>query len=220
MTIFEALSPAERARQLANPEGAIGLALAEWLNDTNRQATTELIRLLAVEAGHRVLEIGFGNGRAVPIVMAQAADVHYAGVDISPTMVAEARDFNAALVQAGRAGFDLASSHAMPFDTGSFDRVFAIGVVHFWAEPLASLAEVRRVLRPGGLMLMGCLAPEGAPDFAQVEYGFHLRAAPEWDDLCRSSGFADVDVRLLEISQSVPGGSPIRRSSIRLQARA
>lgn len=220
MAIFAALSPAERARQLANPEGPVGVAVADWLNDANRQATADLVGLLSLETGQHVLEIGFGNGRATPIVMAAAPDVHYTGVDISPTMVAEAERFNAELVRSGRASFHVASSKAMPFDDGGFERVFSIGVVHFWVEPAASLAEVRRVLRPGGVMLMGCLAPEGAPEFALAEYGFHLREASEWNDLCRGSGFSDVNVEAVAFSQTAPNGASIKRHSIRMQARA
>ncbi len=61
--------------------------------------------MLGVQAGHRVLEIGFGNGRAAPAIIGRAADVHYAGIDISPTMVNEANRINAALVAAGQASF-------------------------------------------------------------------------------------------------------------------
>ena len=98
MAIFETLTPAEQARQLANPEGAVGLAVADWLNEINKQKIARSVASLGVEAGNRVLEIGFGNGRAAPEVIAQAADVQYSGIDISPTMVAEASAFNAALV--------------------------------------------------------------------------------------------------------------------------
>jgi cyclopropane fatty-acyl-phospholipid synthase-like methyltransferase len=93
------------ARQLANPEGAVGLAVADWLHETNKQAIAKSVSALGVEAGARVLEIGFGNGRAAREVITQAADVQYVGIDISPTMVAEASAFNAALVAAGRASF-------------------------------------------------------------------------------------------------------------------
>ena len=220
MAIFETLTPAERARQLANPDGEIGIAVADWLNENNKQANTRVVEALAVGAGHRVLEIGFGNGRSVPIVMAQAAGVSYAGIDISPTMVAEASRFNVELVQAGKARFHLAFAHEMPFADASFDRVFSIGVIHFWTEPLASLAEVRRVLRPEGVMFMGCLAPKDAPDFAQSEYGFHLRDASEWEGLCRSAGFADTDVQTVVSDQTTPDGAPIKRYSIRMRARA
>lgn len=219
MIIFEALTPAERARQLANPDGAVGLAVADWLNENNKQANERNVALLAVEAGHHVLEIGFGNGRTAPFVITQAPDVRYTGIDISPTMVTEASTFNAALVEAGKASFHLAYAHEMPFDSSSFDRVFSIGVIHFWAEAVASLVEVRRVLRPGGLMLMGCLAPRGAPDFAQMEYGFYLRDAIEWEALCREAGFADVDVQTVESEQITPSGLPTKRYSISMSAR-
>ena len=89
MAIFETLTPAEQARHLANPMGTIGIAVADWLYENNKQGNARIVASLGVEAGCRVLEIGFGNGRAVPQVIAQAADVQYSGIDISPTMVAE-----------------------------------------------------------------------------------------------------------------------------------
>ena len=105
MAIFEKLTPAERARQLGNSEGEVGIAVADWLNETNKAANAKTVALLGVIAGDHVLEIGFGNGRTVPDVIGQAADVRYTGIDISPTMVAEASRFNAALVAAGKASF-------------------------------------------------------------------------------------------------------------------
>ena len=220
MAIFETLTPAERARQLANPEGAVGLAVAEWLNEYNKEANEKCVGLLAIKAGHHVLEIGFGNGRTASYVTTQAADVRYTGIDISPTMVAEASAFNSALVEAGKASFHLAYAHEMPFDSGSFDSVFSIGVVHFWAEAAASLAEVRRVLRPGGLMLMACLAPREAPDFAREEFGFYLRDATEWESLCREAGFSDVNIQTIASEQITPDGLPTKRYAISMSARA
>ena len=220
MAVFETLTLAEQARQLGNPEGAVGLAVAEWLNENNRQGNAETVGLLGVEAGNRVLEIGFGNGRTVPDVTAQAVDVTYCGVDISPTMVTEASTFNAALVASGKASFDLASAEKMPFADHSFDRVFSNGVIHFWTEPAAALAEVRRVMRPGGTMVMACLAPREAPDFARPEYGFHLRDAASWDALCRVAGFPDVHVETVVDEHSTPSGAPIRHYGIIVRGRA
>jgi ubiquinone/menaquinone biosynthesis C-methylase UbiE len=176
--------------------------------------------LLTLKEGQNILKIGFGNGRTAPIVISQAPDIRYWGIDLSPTRVAEALRFNLALVQAGKASFHLASAYAVPFGDDSFDRVFSLGVIHFWTDPMASLVEVRRVLRPDGLMLMGCLAPKEAPDFAQVEYGFHLRDVYEWDALCRKAGFADLDIRTIETEQITPSGEPTKRYSIRVIARA
>ena len=218
LAIVETLTPAELARQLANPDGAAGLEVADWLNENNSQANIRTIALLAVEAGCSVLEIGFGNGRTAPFVIAQAPDVQYAGIDISPTMVSEASAYNAELVTARKASFQLASANELLFDAGSFDRVFSIGVIHFWTEPLASLAELRRVLRPGGVMLMACLAPREPPGFAKPEYGFHLREAVEWDDLCRRAGFVNVSVQEVESEQITLTGVPTKRYGIVMKA--
>ena len=69
-----------------------------------------------------MLEIGFGNGRTVPEVIRQAADIQYTGIDLSPTMLEAASRFNAALVAAGQASFHLGSSDHMPFPDSTFDR--------------------------------------------------------------------------------------------------
>ena len=220
MAVFEALTPAERAGQLRNPEGAVGLAVAEWLNEINRAGNARIVALLGVGPGSHVLEIGFGNGRTVPDVIAQAAEVHYTGLDFSPTMVEEATRFNAALVAAGCASFHLGSAERMPFADASFDRVFSTGVAHFWADPVGPLAQVRRVLRPSGVSLMGCLQPRAAPDFARLEYGVHLHDATAWDAAYRAAGFAGVDIATVEFEQAGPDGASIRRYGFLLAARA
>lgn len=220
MSIFQTLSLAERAKQLGNPEGALGLAVAEGLNESNKQGNARALRLLALKEDDHVLEIGFGNGRTVPAVVTEATGITYAGLDISPTMVEEAIRFNAALVEAGQASFHLGSAEAMPFADGSFDRVFAVGVMHFWAHPAAALAEIRRVLRLGGTLLLGGVAPQSAPEYALPEYGFHLRDAAAWDELCRDAGFSQVDVQMPGLAYTTPAGTPATRYVIQLLAHA
>jgi len=133
-------------------------------------------------------------------------------------MLEAASRFNAALVAAGQASFHLGSSDQMPFADSAFDRVFSTGVVHFWAEPGASLTEVRRVMRSGGVMLMGCLAPNDPPDFARSEYGIYLRDAAEWDALCRDAGFVAVNVEALQFERSTQQG-PTKVHTVRVTAR-
>ena len=219
MAVFDSLEPDVQARQLANPEGPVGLEVAEWLNGNNRDGNARVLASLGVQAACRVLEIGFGNGRAAPNVISQGADVEYVGIDISPTMVNEANRFNAALVAAGRASFHLASVERMPFTDTSFDRVFAIGVMHFWKEPLESLREIHRVLRPDGLAIMTGLDLRSPPQFARAEFGFHLRSVTEWATFFRDAGFCAVDTQSMELEQLTPDGKPTKRYTIRVTAR-
>lgn len=220
MSIFDSLSPSEKARQLANPEGEIGLAVAEFLNGNNRTANASNLAQLGLIAGQRVLEIGFGNGRAAADLLASSDTVQYVGIDISPTMVAEAARFNAPAVAAGRATFHLGAADQMPFPDASFDAMFSAGVIHFWTDPAPSLHELHRVLRPGGLSVHSCIDPRSAPPFARADLGFHLRPAADWDRLFHAAGFAEVTAEAVERDQLNADGTPTKRYSVRVTARA
>jgi len=159
MGVIESLAPADWARQLGNPEGEIGLAVIERVYESNSKSSVKTVAALGLNAGSHVLEIGFGNGRMTPEVIGQAENIRYAGLDISPTMVAEAERLNAALVAAGRASFYLGSAEHMPFPDSSFDCVFSIGVAHFWSAPDKALSEIRRVLRPSRRCRVGEASP-------------------------------------------------------------
>ena len=220
MTVFESLSSAERAHQLRNPEGEAGLAVAIWLNETNRQPNVRILAALGIEPRSKVLEIGFGNGRAVPDVLALAKDGRYAGIDISPTMVDEAKRFNARLVTLGRAEFHCGEAERMPFPDATFDRAFSIGVIHFWPDPIIALRELRRVLRPGGFAILGALAPPATADFAKAEFGFYLRDAATWEALCREASFREVNAETVEARQTAADGAEVKVNAVRVDVRA
>src|SRR5882724_10432113 len=145
------------ARLLGKPEGEAGRAVGERLNHVNADITAAVYQRLLLRQGDHVLEIGFGNGRLLPALLAYAHDLTYVGIDIAETMVTEAIAFNAELVAAGIASFRLASAEAIPRADESFDRVFAINVIYFWPDPVRALSEMRRVLRPGAMSAVAAL---------------------------------------------------------------
>src|SRR6266852_470940 len=141
MTSLAELTPAERARLLSKPEGELGVAIGRTMNENNAQVIEAAYRRLGVQAGDSVLEIGFGNGQTLPILMRQADGLFYGGLDISETMVSEALNFNRALIDTGQATFYLGSGETIPCPTASFDRAVAVNVVYFWPDPVRVLSE-------------------------------------------------------------------------------
>ena len=115
-----------------------------------------------------------GHGRLLPDLLRYADALKYVGIDISQTMVDEARQFNAPLVATGQAAFHLAGAEDIPSGPASFDRVFAVNVIYFWANPHRPLEEVRRVLRPGGFSVIAAVTPEtaAATPILRPEFGF------------------------------------------------
>lgn len=207
------LPPAEMARHLGCPDGEVGLAVGERLNRVNDNITAETYRRLGLDAGMQVLEIGFGNGHLLPALLRLAPDLHYTGIDISLTMVDEARRFNASLVNAGQAAFHLADAVRIPAPNASFDRVFAVNVIYFWPDPVVALREIRRTLRPSGFSLITAITPEtvAGDKVFQVENGFHIRDADTLVALHRAAGFGDVHTELVTEVVSRADGTPWTR---------
>ncbi len=95
---------------------------------------------LAPEAGERILDLGCGDGQLTECIAQAGANV--TGIDASPNMVTAARARGLATEEG--------SAESLPFPDQSFDAVFSNAVLHWVRGQDAMMAEVRRVLRPGG----------------------------------------------------------------------
>ena len=67
------------ASMLGKPEGEVGRAVGEMLNRVNANITSAVYQRLMLRDNDRMLEIGFGNGRLLPALMALADDMTYVG---------------------------------------------------------------------------------------------------------------------------------------------
>ncbi len=213
MASLSDLTPAERARLLGRPEGELGIAIGGAMNQANAKIIETVYRRLRLQRGHSVLEIGFGNGHTVPLLMQQADGLTYIGIDIAETMVAEATTFNRELIDAGRAKLHLASAETIPCADESIDRACAINVVYFWSDPVRVLSEIRRVLRPGGVSVIAGMdsATAATRSFYREEFGFRIRDAAALTELHREAGFKDMDVEPFDEITKISDGTSMTR---------
>jgi SAM-dependent methyltransferase len=99
----------------------------------------------------RALDIGCGTGDYAALAARCAA--RYCGVDFAAGMAAEARR-RARAAGLDNAAFAVGAGEELPFADGSFDLVLGIGYIAYFADPRAALAELRRVLQPGGTLVL------------------------------------------------------------------
>ncbi|MEO0614645.1 MAG: class I SAM-dependent methyltransferase [Pseudomonadota bacterium] len=125
----------------------------------------------------RVLDCGTGTGGfalALARVWRRPIDLH--AVDISPAMVAAA---DVRFRQAGIAARVIqAGIGALPFADASFDLVIAAHVLEHLPEPVTALAEMRRVLRPGGWIVTSMTRQSWLGAYIQAKWRTH-RLTPE-----------------------------------------
>jgi SAM-dependent methyltransferase len=118
----------------------------------------------AASPGARVLEVGCGPGH-LSNRLARRNGLEVTGLDLDPAMVERARA-NADRPGNGdqrRPSFLVGDAASLAFPDGSFDLVISTLSMHHWADPAAGLAEIGRVLRPGGRALIWDLRPGVRP---------------------------------------------------------
>ena len=140
--------------QFAHPKGWMGRLVGVILAWKNRGRNAWAISLLDLQPEDRVLEIGFGPGQAIEEIVKSTPNSFVAGIDISNVMIEQARRRNAEDIRAGRVFLKQGSESPLPFEDTNFHKVFAVNSMQFWSNPNAGLQEVRRVLKPGGRIVI------------------------------------------------------------------
>jgi ubiquinone/menaquinone biosynthesis C-methylase UbiE len=169
-----------------------------------------LLAPLTLQRGHVCLDLGCGPGY-VSTAMARevGVDGHVHGVDVNEDFIAKARTVAADAGTAGTCTFHRVEDERLPLEDVSVDRAMAKNVLEYVPDLAATLAEIHRVLKPGGrltavdsdwgFVIVEPLSADevlelfraAAPAFREPYIGRKLRAA------YRAAGFTDVDVNVV-----------------------
>ena len=199
------------AQQFGRPSGilgaVVGRGMAKGNADLSRWVVDQTAAQLAAEVG-RVAELGPGPGVGLELLLARFPDARVWGVDISSLMLAQSGKRNRAAVEAGRLALLEGGVPALSASEPA-DLVMANHVLYFWRDPAAELAQIRDVLRPGGLLALGYQLRQHMPAMAQRRFppaGHRLYDSDdEVTELARAAGFASVR-HLVKGSAAAPEG--------------
>ena len=177
---------------------------------------------LRPQPGEHVLEVGCGAGIAdLMLGLLEPGRVRYCGIDIKPARVREAR--GAARDHGLRLDLAVADVRGIPLRDATFDATFAIGVLQHVSDAPRAVAELARVTRPDGRVLL--VEPDNASRywFSSLDSGrrafdlstqfFAARAketpgnidralGPHLPALCREAGIEGIGIHLFPVTRT------------------
>ncbi|MGE0454478.1 MAG: class I SAM-dependent methyltransferase [Vicinamibacteria bacterium] len=166
------------ARQSAFPSGLLGRLIGHVMARETAAVNEAALELLELRPTDDVLEVGFGHGATIARLAAAVRGGRVSGVDPSPEMCAMASRRNRRAIEAGAVALRRAPAEALPFPEASFDKVLLVHTVYFWPELAPAFAEIARVLRPAGSVVLAHRTDASAArDFPAPIYRFREPAA-------------------------------------------
>ncbi|MEV5652216.1 methyltransferase domain-containing protein [Nocardia sp. NPDC052254] len=176
MTSLVSRAMATVSAQLGNPHGLLGKGVARMLNRTNRFAIDAAIDSAEVRPGQAVADIGFGGGVGLSVLLRRVGpDGTVHGVEISPDMAARARSRFAREIGTGQLRVLEGGLTELPLADASLDAAITVNTVYFVDELDRVCAELARVLRPAGRVVIGIGDPEAMARMPFTANGFRLR---------------------------------------------
>ncbi|HHJ12761.1 MAG TPA: malonyl-[acyl-carrier protein] O-methyltransferase BioC [Gammaproteobacteria bacterium] len=156
----------------------------------------------------RVLDLGCGTGQALDDLLRRYPRAQVLGLDLAPAMLERARRRGR---WRRRPQAVCADAERLPFADASFDLVFSSLMIQWCVDPAGLFAEMRRVLRPGGLFLFSGFGPDTLRELRQawraVDSHVHVNHFPDLHtlgDALLAAGFADpvMDVERITLTYS------------------
>lgn len=206
---IDAVLAARRTRS----EAFFATASAEWdaMRVSMFGARADLTAALALlDPAMVVGDLGCGTGELTAALAPHVAHVH--AIDASAPMLAAAR---ARVAGAANVTLAEAALESLPLDDASLDAAILLLVLHHVADPARALAEVRRVLRPGGRLLVADMRAHAHEEYrsqmGHVWLGFAADALQTW---LERAGFRGVRYVPLPVDPSATGPALFTASAL------
>jgi ubiquinone/menaquinone biosynthesis C-methylase UbiE len=185
----------KKVPQCGLPRGFVGRIGLIFMNRMHKSIYENAAKVLKLQPEDDLLEVACGSGY---FLNKYASHVHtVAGLDLSELCVEVATKKNKNRVVAGSAEFVQGDASRLPWEDSKFSAATSMGSFIGFAEPLESLKEIYRVLRPAGRAVISIEwnAEDGKDHSNEIaKYGFHIWTEDEVRTMMEEAGFSEVSI--------------------------
>ena len=182
---------------MRKPQGKLGNIQLKSMNKEHTPVSLWGLKNLNIKSDDVILDVGCGGGINVKRMAKSAKKVY--GIDYSIESVKLSKEVNEKLIDEGKVEIIEGNVKSLPFEDNTFDIVTAFETVYFWPDIEKCFAEVKRVLKPGGIFLIG-LETNGSDNFIMKFWGHFIDMEMYDDDeitsFLESNDFSDITVYL------------------------
>ena len=187
--------------QCQKPSGWLGRLIVWNMNSRHSKLTDWGLSHISIKQKDTILDVGCGGGKTVSKLAVIASEGKVYGLDYSDVSVAIARKLNARLIDEGRVEICEGSVSELPFNADMFELVTAVETHFWWPDLPRGIREVRRVLKPGGALVIIAEIYKGAPtrtaklaEQYASKVGMKLLSVGEHRELLANAGYSDIQV--------------------------
>lgn len=138
---------------MRKPQGKLGNIQLKSMNKEHTPVSLWGLKHLDIQPDDIILDVGCGGGINIKRMAEKAKKVY--GVDYSIESVKLSKEVNEKLISEGKVEIYEGNVKDLPFEDDTFDVVTAFETVYFWPDIEKCFGEVKRVLKPGGMFLIG-----------------------------------------------------------------
>lgn len=185
--------------QYGRPAGRFGLFIGRTMNRGHRDIRNWSLGKLSIGEDYRILDVGCGGGAGINAMARQACRGKLYGLDHSEDMVELSQKVNRGLVEAGRAEIVQGNVSSLPFEDNAFDLVTSFDSCYFWPDPAGDLREIKRVLKPGGSLLLANQAYRDERSGKRKRWfsgvsGFRINTPDEYRAFLEEAGYSSTTI--------------------------
>jgi SAM-dependent methyltransferase len=139
------------ASQFKKPRGLFGNFYSKLMEKGNSRNYVVLINELNIQPNDKILEIGYGPGIGIRLILEKCNSCLIHGIDFSKLMYRKASELNRKSIHDKKVELFLADFLSVSFESNYYDKIFCLNVIYFWDNLLVPFQTIKSVLNSDGI---------------------------------------------------------------------